>query len=230
MASWHEVEAEAPALAEAVRARFDAHRHMTLATLRQAGTLWVSPRISGIEVAFVDGELWFGGWADSRKVIDLRRDARFALHSGTADAEFWPGDANVAGRAVAISDPATIAAVVGASGGEPSTNSSLFREDLSEVALTRLAEPPDHLVVKFWRMGQGGTAVRAAVGTVSQPAAWQSVAGRLTSCRRAVRPAGAGGTSWSRSSMVSPPDSNPSCMSSCCQKPVKALPPDCPRS
>ena len=44
-----------------------------------------APRISGIEAQFLGGELWFGSMAGARKALDLRRDPRFALHSGSAD-------------------------------------------------------------------------------------------------------------------------------------------------
>ena len=53
MASWTEFSAAAPELAERVKKRFDAHKHKTMATLRKDG----SPRISGTEVEFRDGEL-----------------------------------------------------------------------------------------------------------------------------------------------------------------------------
>ena len=59
MASWHQVAASAPRFADTVRALFDAHRHKVLATLRKDG----SPRVSGIETGFVEGELWLGIWA-----------------------------------------------------------------------------------------------------------------------------------------------------------------------
>ncbi len=155
MATWDEVSKAAPELAQHVRKLFDAHRHKTLATIRRDG----APRISGIEAVFVDGELWFGGWADSLKVRDLRRDPRFALHSGTAEpvyegetATAWDGDAKVAGRAVDITDPATVEAVTGRTF-EPGGHAQ-FRADLTEVVLTRLGDPPDHLVVEFWREGE----------------------------------------------------------------------------
>jgi hypothetical protein len=64
-----------------VRALFDAHRPKTMATVRADG----SPRISGIEATFEDGELTFGSMPDARKGADLRRDPRFALHSATVD-------------------------------------------------------------------------------------------------------------------------------------------------
>ena len=54
MATWSEVTRAAPELVAAVQRRFDAYIHKTLATLRADG----SPRISGIEASFRDGEMW----------------------------------------------------------------------------------------------------------------------------------------------------------------------------
>ena len=56
MTAWHDVERAEPDFAGRVRGLFDAHRHKTIATLRADG----SPRISGIEAAFEDGQLTFG--------------------------------------------------------------------------------------------------------------------------------------------------------------------------
>src|SRR3954469_14865763 len=105
MARWKDVEAAEPAFAAKVRARFDAGRHKTLATLRADG----SPRISGIEVEFDGGELTFGSMPGSRKGVDLVRDPRFALHGPSVDApeddpSRWSGEAKVAGRAVVVGD------------------------------------------------------------------------------------------------------------------------------
>lgn len=66
-----------------------------------------SPRISGIEAAFEDGELVFGSMPNARKGADLTRDPRFALHSATIDpidgAEAqWPGEAKISGRATLL--------------------------------------------------------------------------------------------------------------------------------
>ena len=154
MATWEEVTASAPEFAETVRAIFDAHRHKTVATLRKDG----SPRISGIEADFRDGDLWLGMMWGSRKALDLRRDPRFALHSGTGDVDSttWQGDAKIAGRAEEITDPARLQTTDAAgSGGEPPGPSHLFRADITEVVLTRIGDPPDHLVIEFWRAGQG---------------------------------------------------------------------------
>ena len=94
VASWGEIEAQAPELIASAREFFDAFVHKTLATLRRDG----SPRISGSEVIFADGELWLGSMWQSRKALDLQRDPRFALHSGSPDPDAgWRGDAKLAG-------------------------------------------------------------------------------------------------------------------------------------
>ena len=149
MASWREVEAEAPELAAAARRFLDAHVHKTLATLRRDG----SPRISGTEALFADGELWFGGMWRSMKALDLQRDPRFALHSGSADPPEWTGDAKVAGRVDEVTDPARKAAVIG--GSAPPGPSHLFRADVTELSVVRLGEPADHLVIESWHAGRG---------------------------------------------------------------------------
>src|ERR1051326_5396627 len=101
VASWQAIEQAEPEFAGRVRRLFDAGRHKTMATLRADG----SPRISGIECEFSDGDLRFGSMTGARKGTDLKRDARFALHGPTFHPEEgkesdWPGEAKVAGRAV----------------------------------------------------------------------------------------------------------------------------------
>jgi hypothetical protein len=155
MASWKQLAADVPEFAAAVQQLFDAHRHKTLATVRSDG----SPRISGIEAVFVDGELWFGGMWQSRKAVDLQRDPRFALHSASVDPTdpaHWPGDAKIAGRVEEITDPQRFREVVKASGGEePEGKSHLFRAEISEVVRTTVGEPADHLMIEYWIEGHG---------------------------------------------------------------------------
>ena len=139
MPSWREIEAEAPELAALARRMFDAHKHKTLATLRRDG----SPRISGIEAEFVDGHLQFGSMSRAVKALDLQRDPRFALHSGSEDPDDWTGDAKVAGRAVEIT--------------EPGSDHHTFRADITELSVVRLGEPRDHLVIESWHAGRGVT-------------------------------------------------------------------------
>jgi hypothetical protein len=154
MASWGEIENVAPDLARLARGLLEAHVHKTLATLRADG----SPRISGLEAKFIEGELWFGSMPGSRKNADLGRDPRFALHSGSIDPPDWEGDAKVAGVVEAVEDPARKREIFDAMGADPEQvglDSMLYRADLREVAVTRLTEAKDELAIDFWSEAGG---------------------------------------------------------------------------
>ena len=145
MARWAEVRAEAPDLADRVEERFAIRKHKTLATLRKDG----SPRISGIETEFENGEVYLGMMPDSRKLQDLRRDPRLALHSPTDDPPIdrpsgWRGEAKIAGRAVEVS-----------AADSPVAGAGRMRVDISEVVLTTLDEAGSRLVVESWHPGRG---------------------------------------------------------------------------
>jgi hypothetical protein len=147
--SWGEVERSAPDLARRVRELFDAGRHKTIATLRADG----SPRISGIECEFVDGELRFGSMPGARKGADLHRDPRFALHGPTVHPEEgneseWPGEAKIAGRAVP-------AGRVTAGGGEEATDGEQFTTDITEIVVTSLDGGATMLVIESWTPDRG---------------------------------------------------------------------------
>lgn len=137
MASWAEVEAEAPELARRARQLLDAHAHKTIATLRADG----SPRISGIEAEIDGGELTFGSMPNARKGADLRRDPRFALHSGSDDPPDWQGDAKLSGLAREV--PA------------PESEAQHFRADVKELSVVRLNEERNGLIVEVWKEGEG---------------------------------------------------------------------------
>ena len=151
MPSWRAVEAEAPELTALARRFLDAHVHKTLATLRRDG----SPRVSGTEVNFADGELWLGSMRRSVKALDLQRDPRFALHSGSADPPDWTGDAKLAGRVEEVTDPERKRMVIG--GAASPDSSHLFRADINELVVVRLGDPADHLVIETWHAGRGVT-------------------------------------------------------------------------
>jgi Pyridoxamine 5'-phosphate oxidase len=153
MASWDEVSRQAPELAAAVQGRFDAHRHKVLGTLRADG----SPRLSGIEATFRDGELWLGMMPDSRKALDLRRDPRLALHSATVDPELVEGDARVTGRAVEDRGAGAMAALVegDARHEDAAPAGHVFRVDVTEAMLITIGDPADHLVIESWHEGRG---------------------------------------------------------------------------
>lgn len=149
MTSWSMIEQAEPAFAARVRSMLDAGRHKTIATLRADG----SPRISGIECEFADGELRFGSMTGARKGADLERDPRFALHGPTVhpaegkEGE-WPGEAKVAGRAIHIG-PVT------SDGDQDGPEGEQFTADVTEVVITALDATATKLVVKSWTPERG---------------------------------------------------------------------------
>jgi hypothetical protein len=150
MPSWSEFESAAPALAETVRRRLEAHKHMTLATVRADG----APRISGTEATLREGELWIGSMWRARKALDLRRDPRFALHTGSEDPPEWSGDAKLAGIAEEIEDPERVLEI----NGEAPGRSHLFRLELREVSA--VAVQADELVIDMWTPAGGVRTIR----------------------------------------------------------------------
>ncbi|MEV0617519.1 pyridoxamine 5'-phosphate oxidase family protein [Nonomuraea sp. NPDC050404] len=149
MASWQEFENGAPELARTARRLMDAYKHKVLATLRKDG----SPRVSGVETTFRDGELWTGSMAHAVKAADLRRDPRMAIHVTSRDPQgedpsSWEGDLKLAGRAVEITDPELLASF-----GQPGSDSYLFRLEVTEVAWTRVEG--DDLVIDSWHEERG---------------------------------------------------------------------------
>ncbi len=130
----------------------DAHVHKTIATLRADG----SPRISGIEAKFIDGDLWFGSMPGSRKGADLARDPRFSLHSGSDDPPDWDGDAKLSGVVEEVADQERKVAIFKAMGAEEvPADSLLYRVDVRELALTRLTEAKDELAIEWWSAAGG---------------------------------------------------------------------------
>jgi hypothetical protein len=154
MATFADMEEQEPALAARVRASFDAHAHKFLATLRADG----SPRISGIEMQFVAGEPWLAGMPGSVKFADLRRDPRFALHSGSSEPDAFDADAKLSGRATEVTEPGERSAYAAAAGvAEEHMGFVLFRVELDQVVLTALNDEKTALVISSWRPGQGLT-------------------------------------------------------------------------
>ena len=120
-------------------------KHATMATLRSDG----SPRISGTEVEWADGDVRLGSMPGALKARDLQRDPRVAVHSPTVDPPAddpsgWAGEAKLAGRA--LEEPAAA--------GEPHR----FRLDVTEVVLTRVGG--GQLEVRSWHEGRGERVVR----------------------------------------------------------------------
>jgi hypothetical protein len=150
MASWSEFAAAAPALAERVKTRFDAHKHKTMATIRKDG----GPRISGTETRFEDGELFIGSMWQALKARDLQRDPRFAIHSATIDPEA-PGwsEAKIAGTAHEIVEREEVLQRNGEAANDG--QSHLFRLDLNEVSAVYLNDEKTKLLIEVWTPERG---------------------------------------------------------------------------
>jgi hypothetical protein len=149
VAAWQAIEQAEPEFAVRVRRLFDAGRHKTIATLRADG----SPRVSGIECEFTDGDLRFGSMTGARKGADLKRDPRFALHGPTFHPEQgkesdWPGEAKIAGRAIP-------AGPVSADEASEPRDGEAFVADITEVVITRLDARATKLVVESWTPERG---------------------------------------------------------------------------
>ncbi|SDP81585.1 Pyridoxamine 5'-phosphate oxidase [Actinopolyspora xinjiangensis] len=148
MTDWRQFETEAPELAAAVRRCFEAYQHHVLATLRGDG----SPRVSGTEVQFRDGDLVMGSMPRALKALDLRRDPRAALHAHPG--EMTEGDVKVSGRAVEVLDDEELRAYGVEIQHEPGTF-HMFRWEPHEVTRTSVVE--DRLLIRTWRPGAGIT-------------------------------------------------------------------------
>ena len=116
-------------------------KHLTMATLRRDG----SPRISGTEVEFAEGQLRIGSMSRAVKALDLRRDGRVAIHGPTTDppsdnAARWKGEAKVTGMATEV---------------ESGSNAHRFVIDIQEAVITHLNEAGNRLVVESWTPDRG---------------------------------------------------------------------------
>jgi hypothetical protein len=145
MATWEAIEQDAPEFADRVRALFQSGTNKTMATLRRDG----SPRISGTELEFADGLVTLGVMPGSMKLLDVRRDPRVAIHSPTLEPpknpSEWLGEAKLAGTLVEVRAPQD----------NPFPGSGHFRVEVTEVALTYVGTPADHLVIESWHPGCG---------------------------------------------------------------------------
>jgi len=158
MTSWADVERAAPELAAKVRARFEASGLGYLATLRKDG----SPRISGQETLFWDGDVWLGMMDESRKQQDIERDPRISIQAANADKNVAQGDGRLSGRAERVQDADTFgryrAAFEDTTGQEPPAEFPLYRVDVGEIM--HLLPVVDHLLIEWWTPTAGAQSVQ----------------------------------------------------------------------
>ena len=155
LAAWSDFGRREPDLSGRVLARFAAHRHAVLATLRADG----SPRLSGLEAPIRDGHLWLAMMPYSRKAADLRRDPRFSLHSSLDDEDVLAGDARLDGRAMAASEAEVAVFVAGHRMAiEDPATMALFKAVLERVVLTRVLG--GELLIESWTPSGGRSEAR----------------------------------------------------------------------
>jgi hypothetical protein len=139
-----------------------------LGTVRRDG----SPRLSGADPYFHDGQLCVWSMPGARKGQDLRRDPLVAMHSIPWDSrrsrdgatEVGLADAKVNGRAVLVSDPARRDAfrawLRAERGAEPADDWDLFTIDIESAAVIFVDE--GRLAVDQWSTGGGRRTTRRA--------------------------------------------------------------------
>lgn len=93
---WRDLELGAPQFAAAGMACLNATRVALLGTLRRDG----APRISPVEPYLVADQLLIGAMAWSRKVDDLRHDARCVLHSAVTGPDNGEAEFKLSGIAI----------------------------------------------------------------------------------------------------------------------------------
>ncbi|MFI6283697.1 pyridoxamine 5'-phosphate oxidase family protein [Streptomyces sp. NPDC051018] len=143
---WSDFRKAEPEFAREAEARFGAYRHHVLATLRKDG----SPRLTGLEITFQDGEVLLGMMPDSLKAKDLRRDPRFSLYGNPGPGDDMDGgDVRITGRATEVTDSALIARYTGQV--RPPEPFHLFRADVDEVVRVRVEG--DRLAIRSWHPG-----------------------------------------------------------------------------
>jgi len=102
MLTFAEFEAVAPEIAAPIRAKLEDKGLCFLATLRRDG----SPRISPLEVSFLQDGLYVGSMPGATKARDLQRDPRCALLTPITDKDDLSGEGKAFLHAIEITDPA----------------------------------------------------------------------------------------------------------------------------
>ena len=166
MASFANVQNVEPDLADRVRAILSSTTNAVLGTIRRDG----SPRLSGADPYFHDGQLRIWSMPQARKGQDLRRDPRIAVHSIPWDsrrlrdgaADVGAADAKVTGTAVLTTDAAELSAfrawLTSERGFEPPEDWDLFTIDIDSV--TVISAEDGQLVVDRWSTTDGRQTMR----------------------------------------------------------------------
>ncbi|HYN97203.1 MAG TPA: pyridoxamine 5'-phosphate oxidase family protein [Pilimelia sp.] len=173
MATWSDFAADAPRLAEAIRALLEQYGPGLgyLATVRADG----GPRVHPVSPVISDEGL-FCFVIDSPKRRDLERDGRYALHSFPP--EHSDDEAYVAGRARPVTDPARIHRLASNLRAAPQVDWRLFEFHIDVAMLARhghaaatplSADSAGRASVQVWLDPAGGTPDRARPARAARP-------------------------------------------------------------
>jgi hypothetical protein len=143
--SWQTLEQAEPELAAFGRERFGA-RVAYLATIRKDG----APRVHPVTPIIGEGHLFLFMEPTSPKGFDLRRNGRYAIHSGVEDAEGTGGEFAISGRATFVDDAEIRKIAVRSAGYEVADRYVLFELSVERAASTLYVDGPP--LRRQWRL------------------------------------------------------------------------------
>jgi hypothetical protein len=147
VSSWSTFAAEAPSLNVVARERLQDLRVAYLATTARDG----APRVHPVSPILTDDGLYLFMEPTSPKGHDLRRDGRFALHAPVDAPLPTVPEVYFSGRAAAVDDAQTRAAVVRAAGYPVLDRFVLFELAVENVMCTRPGTEDAYAVTReFW--------------------------------------------------------------------------------
>jgi hypothetical protein len=168
MITYGEFEAAAPTVATPIRERLEKAGLTMLATIRRDG----SPRISPVEVQFIDGHLYFGSMPQAQKANDLQRDPRCALVTPLADKHDLDGEGKLFASARRITDLAEADRVLRSSAEDNGMDpEALLGSPVYEVLVSGAAWQyldNDAWTTRSWKEG-GAVRTRARTGASGLP-------------------------------------------------------------
>ena len=152
MATWSEFSADSPEMASFGKQRLE-RRIAYLATIRPDG----SPRVHPVSPFIAKDHLFVYMEPTSPKGDDLRRDARYAMHSAVEDNSGGQGEFLIRGRAVEITDTESRKEAFDQArnmGYSPQERHILFELRIAEVLAT--VYEGDRPKRTRWKVDQGG--------------------------------------------------------------------------
>jgi nitroimidazol reductase NimA-like FMN-containing flavoprotein (pyridoxamine 5'-phosphate oxidase superfamily) len=154
MSTYHDLQREAPTIADHLGARLTSTGLGFVATCRSDG--W--PRVSPMEVSIIDGRLYVGSMPNAVKAKDLQRDPRCCLITTLADKDDLGGEVKAFCRARELADPvewervrATWKEAMDLDIGDPG-GSHVFELDIVAAAFQRVEG--DEWRTTSWREGE----------------------------------------------------------------------------